>query len=76
MHRWWLALVAALLTPWIGPHVDRYMPVGWLLVRVGAEDPDAGFWIIAAVLLAVGYVVWLLILTGIGFLISRVSRRS
>ncbi len=30
-HRWWLAIVATLPTPWIGPHIDQYVPVGWVL---------------------------------------------
>jgi len=39
-HRWWLAVVATLLTPWIGPHIDQYVPVGWVLFRARAEDVD------------------------------------
>ena len=63
LHRWWLALVAALLTPWIGPHIDRYLPVGLLLLQVGADEPDVGFWVIAGVLLCVAYVAWLVVLS-------------
>lgn len=70
IHRWWLALVAALLTPWIGPHIDRYVPVGWLLLQAGADTTDAGFWIIAGLLLALGYGVWLLLLSGVAALLS------
>jgi hypothetical protein len=62
-HRWWLAAVGALSTPWFGPHITDYIPVGWALLRVGSGDPDAAFWILAAILLLVGYGVWLLILT-------------
>ena len=65
IHRWWLALVAALLTPWIGPHIDRYLPVGWLLLQASAEAPDAGFWVIAGVLLCLAYVAWLVFLSGV-----------
>ena len=65
IHRWWLALVAALLTPWIGPHIDRYLPVGWVLLQAGAEKPDPGFWVIAGVLLCIAYVVWLGLLSGL-----------
>lgn len=75
IHRWWLALIAALLTPWIGPHIDHYVPVGWLLLQAGAETADAGFWIIASVLLALGYAAWLLLLSGIAAWLSR-SKRS
>jgi hypothetical protein len=71
-HRWWLAAVAALLTPWIGPHISDYIPVGWALIRAGGASPDAAFWVIAAVLLTVGYLVCLLVFT----LIARLSRRS
>lgn len=64
-HRWWLAIVATLLTPWIGPHIDQYVPVGWVLFRAGAEDADRGFWIIAAVALGVIYLVWLVLFAGL-----------
>lgn len=47
IHRGWLALIAALLTPWFGPHIDRCLPVGWVLSRAYVEAPDAGFWVIA-----------------------------
>jgi heme/copper-type cytochrome/quinol oxidase subunit 2 len=65
IHRWWLALLAALLTPWLGPHIDDYLPVGWLLLQAHAEAPDAGFWVIAGVLLGVAYVAWLVLLSAI-----------
>ncbi|ACM20091.1 hypothetical protein Geob_1733 [Geotalea daltonii FRC-32] len=71
IHRWWLALVAALLTPWVGPHMDRYLPVGWVLIKASTETADAGFWVIAGVLLGLGYGVWLLILSGIAAWRSR-----
>jgi arginine exporter protein ArgO len=74
MHRWWLSLVAALLTPWIGPHIDRYVPVGWLLLQAGAETADAGFWIIAGALLALGYAFWFLLLSGVAAWLSRRQR--
>ena len=63
IHRWWLAIVAALLTPWIGPHTDGYLPVGWLLLRASAEAPDTAFWVIAGVLLSLAYLAWLVLLT-------------
>lgn len=64
-HRWWLAAVAALLTPWIGPHISDYIPVGWALIGAGSARPDAAFWVIAAVLLTVGYFAWLLVFSAI-----------
>lgn len=71
IHRWWLALVGALLTPWIGPHIDRYLPVGWVLLQANAEAPDVGFWVIAGVLLCVAYVVWLVLLSVIAALLAH-----
>jgi hypothetical protein len=60
-HRWWLALVAALLTPWMGPHVDGYLPLGKVLFMARTESADAGFWVIASILITVAYGVWLLL---------------
>jgi len=71
MHRWWIALIAALLTPWVGPHLDRYVPVGWILIRAFAEAPDAGFWVLAGGLLALAYVAWVALLTGFAWLLHR-----
>ena len=71
IHRWWLAFVAALLTPWIGPHSDRYTPVGWILTRAFAEAPEAGFWVIAGGFLVLGYLAWLMLLTGFTWLLRR-----
>ena len=73
-HRWWLAIVATLLTPWIGPHIDQYVPVGWVLFRAGAEDADRGFWIIAAVSLGVIYLVWLVLFSGLAAWLVRRRR--
>ena len=72
-HRWWLAAVAALLTPWVGPHISDYIPVGWALIRAGGASADAAFWIIAGVLLTLGYAVWLLVLTVIARMLRRPS---
>ena len=71
-HRWWLSAIAALLTPWIGPHISDYIPVGWALIRAGSASPDAAFWIIAGVLFTLGYAAWLLVFTAI----ARLWRRS
>jgi len=74
VHRWWLAIVATLLTPWIGPHVDRYVAVGWVLFRAGAEDADSGFWLIAAVALAVVFLAWLGLFSGLAAGLARRRR--
>lgn len=73
-HRWWLAFVATLLTPWIGPHIDQYVPVGWVLFRAVAEDVDRGFWVIAAVALGVIYLVWLMLFSGLAAWFARRRR--
>ena len=64
-HRWWLAIIATLLTPWIGPHIDQYVPVGQVLFRAGTEDADRGFWVIAAAALGVIYLAWLVLFSGL-----------
>lgn len=73
-HRWWLAIVATLLTPWIGPHVDRYVPVGWVLLRVGAEDADRGFWALAVAGLGVVFLAWLVLFSGLAAWLARRRR--
>ena len=73
-HRWWVAIAAALLTPWIGPHVDRFLPVGQVLVRAGAENADRAFWVITAGALGVIYVAWLGLFSGIAALLARRRR--
>lgn len=73
-HRWWVAIVATLLTPWIGPHVDRFVPVGQVLFHTGAENADHGFWIIAAVALGVIYLAWLVLFSGLAAWLARHRR--
>lgn len=73
-HRWWLAVIATLLTPWIGPHLDQYVPVARVLFRAVAENADRGFWAISAVALAVIYLVWLVIFSGFAALLARCQR--
>lgn len=73
-HRWWLAIVAALLTPWIGPHIDRYIPVGLVLLKAGTEDADRGFWVIAASAFGVLYLAWLAFFSGIAAWLARRRR--
>ena len=65
-HRWWLAAVAALFTPWIGPHISEYLPIGFLLILgvttgLGSDRPDGAFWMIACGLVVVSYGVWFLV---------------
>lgn len=73
-HRWWLAIVATLLTPWIGPHIDRYVPVGWVLFQANTEGADRGFWVIAAVALGVIYLAWLVLFAGLAAWLARRRR--
>jgi len=73
-HRWWLAIVATLLTPWIGPHIDQYVPVGRVLIRAGTEDTDRGFWMIAAVALGGIYLAWLVLFSGLAAWLARRRR--
>jgi hypothetical protein len=73
-YRWWLAIIAALLTPWIGPHIDQYVPVGWVLFRAGTEDTDRGFWVIAAVALGVIFLAWLVLFSGLSVWLARHRR--
>lgn len=63
-HRWWLALVGAVLTPWVGPHADAYLPLGWIVLRALRDTPARAFWVIAAGLLVVAYLFWFALLSG------------
>lgn len=74
--RWWLAIVATLLTPWIGPHIDQYVPVAQVLFRAGDEIADHGFWIVAAVALGIIYLVWLGLFSGLAALLVRHRRKK
>ena len=73
-HRGWLAIIATLLTPWIGPHIDQYVPVGWVLFRAGTEDADRGFWIITALALGIIYLMWLVLFSGLAAWLARRRR--
>lgn len=73
-HRWWLAFVATLLTPWIGPHIDQYVPLGGLLLRVGAGEADSGFWVIAGMVICVIYLAWFGLLSGLAAWLARHRR--
>ncbi len=73
-HRWWLAIVATLLIPWIGPHIDQYVPVDRVLFRAGTEDAGRDFWVIAAVALAVIYLAWLVLFSGLAAWLARRRR--
>lgn len=73
-YRWWLAIVATLLTPWIGPHIDQYVPVAQVLLHAGAENADHGFWVVAAVALGAIYLAWLVLFSGLAALLARYRR--
>jgi hypothetical protein len=74
IHRWWLAMVATFLTPWIGPHIDQYLPLGWVLLRSGGEDADRGFWVIAALGMGGIYLAWLVLCSGLAAWLARRRR--
>ena len=73
--RWWLAAVLTLLSPWIGPHVDQYLPLGYILWHALGESPDAFFWVLAGAVLLVVYLLWIALLTlAAGWLARRRAR--
>lgn len=47
-----LAAIIGLLLPFPGPHVDRYLPLGAVLLK-GMGDAPASFFLLAAVILSV-----------------------
>jgi hypothetical protein len=63
--------MAALLTPWIGPHVDGYLPLVGVLVQARSNSADWAFWAIAGVLLCVAYGVWFGLLSLAAWLVRR-----
>ena len=72
--RWWLAAVLTLLSPWLGPHVDGYMPLGWIVVYAFGQHPDAFFWVLAAGVFLLVYGVWVAILSAAGWWLGRRRR--
>lgn len=48
-----IAFAIALLLPFPGPHVDRYVPIAAVLFRRDALGADAGFFVLIAIVLAV-----------------------
>lgn len=72
--RWWLAIVATSLAPWIGPHIDRYVPVGQVLFHAGAENAGHGFQVIAAVALGGIYLAWFVRFSGFAACLARHRR--
>jgi hypothetical protein len=70
-----LALVATLLTPWLGPHVDQYVPMGWVLIKAPGNAPGS-FWVLAVAACGVVYLVWLGVFTAVAaWLASRRRHR-
>ncbi|HEX7149921.1 MAG TPA: hypothetical protein VF618_00425 [Thermoanaerobaculia bacterium] len=67
-----LAFVLALLLPFPGAHIDRYNPVGALLLQRGALDAPGGFFVIVGILLAV----YTAIMFGVLTLVMRRRRRA
>ena len=75
--RWWLAAILTLLSPWLGPHVDDYLPLGYIVWHAIGAGPDAFFWVLAAGVLLVVYGLWVAILSVAGWWLSRrQSRRA
>ena len=64
-----------MLTPWIGPHTGSYLPLGQVLLKARGESPDAGFWVLAAALVAVAYGIWFALLSGIAAWLAHRRRR-
>ena len=62
-----VALGMALLLPFPGPHIDRYVRVAAVLFRRDALDADAGFFVLTGVLLAV----YTLVLFALSLLLFR-----
>ena len=60
-----VAFAIALLLPFPGPHVDRYVPIAAVLFRRDTLGADAGFFVLMGVVLAVytavvfGVLLWL-----------------
>jgi len=46
------AFAIALVLPFPGPHVDRYVPIVAVLFRGDALDADAGFFVLTGALIA------------------------
>ena len=63
-----IAFAVALLLPFPGPHVDRYVPIASVLFRRQALHADAGFFVLTGVVLAVYTAVVFLVLLLIRYL--------
>ncbi|HEX6100663.1 MAG TPA: hypothetical protein VF432_30380 [Thermoanaerobaculia bacterium] len=48
-----IAFAIALLLPFPGPHIDRYLPIAAVLFRRDAASADTGFFVLTGVVLAV-----------------------
>lgn len=53
-----VALLLGLLTPWPGPHVDRYLPLAAVAFSAFDQGADAGFWLFCLALWIAGAAVW------------------
>lgn len=65
-----IAFAIALLLPFPGPHVDRYLPIAAVLFRRDALSADAGFFVLTGVVIAI----YTAIVFGVLLLVSRVRR--
>lgn len=63
-----IAFAIALLLPFPGPHVDRYLPIAAVLFRRDALGADAGFFVLTGVVIAI----YTAILFGVLLLVGRV----
>ena len=53
----------ALCFPWLGPHIDSYIPLGYLIVQYGFFGADLGFYVMFSVLFLIySLVSWLLLM--------------
>ncbi|HEY0371386.1 MAG TPA: hypothetical protein VGD79_05265 [Thermoanaerobaculia bacterium] len=66
--RFGIAFAIALLLPFSGPHVDRYVPIAGVLFRRDAASADAGFFALTAIVIAI----YTAIIFGLLVLIARV----
>lgn len=66
-----IAFAIALLLPFPGPHVDRYLPIAAVLFRRDAAGADAGFFVLTGIMIAI----YTAILFGLSLLVARLGVR-